>query len=199
MGAAGRAVDLSEGAVRLSPLDLADVAPHLAGEDTELVRWLSGGTGTRRSVENYIRRCMAQWESGGPVHAFGIRVGPELAGTLEVQFDQPYLEAGEVNLSYGLYPEWRGRGLATRAVNLAGRYAAGQGAVRAVIRTEAGNRPSAAVALRAGYVRLHRSGAVGGEQYCWFVKDLASLEIENTDAPAETKPVPDAKGRWTAD
>lgn len=70
-----RPAELNDGVVRLSPLGLADVAPHLAGEDAELVRWLSGGVGTRRSVENYIRRCMAQWESGGPVHAFGIRVG----------------------------------------------------------------------------------------------------------------------------
>ncbi|WAP51477.1 hypothetical protein OL239_16940 [Arthrobacter sp. ATA002] len=58
-------VDLTEGVVRLSPLDLTDVVPHLAGEDTELVRWLSGGIGTRRSVEDYIRRCMAHPEWRG--------------------------------------------------------------------------------------------------------------------------------------
>lgn len=165
-------VELSDGEVRLSPLGLADAAPHLAGEDAELVRWLSGGVGTLGGVEDFIRRCMAQWESGGPVHAFGIRVGRELAGTIEVQFDQPYLKPGEVNLSYGLYPVWRGRGLATRAANLAGIHAAGQGAVRAVIRAEAGNVPSAAVARRAGYRLLHRSALSTDEQHLWFVKDL---------------------------
>ena len=179
-----RPADLNDGEVRLSPLGLADVAPHLAGEDAELVRWLSGGVGTLHSVEDFIRRRMAQWESGGPVHAFGIRTGQDLAGTIEVQFDQPYLKAGEVNLSYGLYPQWRGRGLATRAVNLAGIHAAGQGAVRAVIRTETGNVLSAAVARRAGYVRLLRGGEGAEEQYSWYVKDLGSSFLDGNDAVA---------------
>ncbi|MBT2520000.1 GNAT family N-acetyltransferase [Arthrobacter sp. ISL-28] len=94
---------------------MEDVDRHLAGEDAELVRWFSGGISTRQSVEEYIRRCMDQWEAGGPVHAFGVRAGlGELVGTIEVQFDQPYLQPGTVNISYGLQPAWRGRGIATR-------------------------------------------------------------------------------------
>lgn len=59
-------------------------------------------------------------------------------------------------------------------MNLAGIHAAGQGAVRAVIRAEAGNMPSAAVARRAGYTPLHRSALSTEEQCLWFVKDLVA-------------------------
>ena len=104
-------VELGDGVIRLSPLHLDDVDAHLAGEDAELVRWLSGGVSTRQSVQDYIRRRMEQWETGGPAHAFGVRTGSgELVGTTEVQFDQPYLQPGVVNISYGLYPGWRRRG-----------------------------------------------------------------------------------------
>lgn len=166
-------MELADGVIRLSPLTLNDVEPHLAGEDAELVRWLSGGISTRQTVEDYIRRCMTQWDTGGPVYAFGIRVGRgSLAGTIEVQFGQSYLEPGAVNLSYGLYPVWRGRGIAARAVLLAGSYAAKLGASQAVTRVEPGNLPSAAVARRAGYTQLPGSGASRGLQETWFVKDL---------------------------
>lgn len=121
----------------MSPLGQGDAAAHLAGEDEELVRWLSGGPGSQETVRVYLRRCVEQWTTGGPVHAFGIRVRADhtpqaphvLAGTVEVQFDRPYLGPGQVNISYGLYPTWRGRGLATRAVALACVHAASAGAL----------------------------------------------------------------------
>jgi hypothetical protein len=67
-------VELTDGMIRLSPLRLDDVDAHLAGEDTELVRWLSGGVSTRQSVQDYIRRSMEQWESGGPGNTASIAV-----------------------------------------------------------------------------------------------------------------------------
>ncbi|WP_457964761.1 GNAT family N-acetyltransferase [Arthrobacter sp. D1-29] len=166
-------MELTDGVIRLSPLCLEDIEPHLAGEDAELVRWLSGGIGTRQSVEEYIRRCLDQWETGGPVHAFGIRVGlAELAGTTEVQFDRPYLGPGTVNISYGLYPSWRGRGIATRALLLAGAHAAAAGAAQGVLRIEPGNTSSVAVALRAGYIPFRQSEESDGRQFNWYTKTL---------------------------
>ena len=80
-----RSTKLTDGVVVLRPLDLRDVADHLAGEDEELVRWLNGGPGTRKTVEAHVRACMAAWEAGGPTITLGIRAGvPErLVGTVD--------------------------------------------------------------------------------------------------------------------
>jgi RimJ/RimL family protein N-acetyltransferase len=88
-----------------------------------------------------------------PLRAFGIRVGADeaLAGTIDLRFRAEGLTPGQVNVAYGLYPSWRGRGLATQAVLLVSRYAAGEGANEAVIRVEPENTASAAVARRAGF------------------------------------------------
>jgi RimJ/RimL family protein N-acetyltransferase len=166
-------LELTDEVIRLSPLCLKDVDAHLAGEDAELVRWLSGGISTRQSVETYIMRCMDQWAAGGPVHAFGVRsASGELVGTTEVQFDRPYLRPDTVNISYGLHPAWRGRGIATRAVLLAGAHAAAAGAVQAVLRIEPRNTASIAVAQRVGYVPFRESEEGDGRQFTWYTKSL---------------------------
>lgn len=90
-----------------------------------------------------------------------------------MQFERHYLAAGQVNISYGLYPSWRGRGLATRAVTLACAHAASQGALEAVIRVDPANLASVAVALRAGFTYYRRSTEPGGEHLHWYQKDLS--------------------------
>lgn len=167
-------VKLSDGIVTLSPLRLNDVDAHLAGEDELLVRWLSGGPGTRQGVEDYIRHCLEQWDSAGPLRAFAIRsgTGDALAGTIDLRFVQEGLAPGQVNVAYGLYPSWRGQGLATRAVQLVCQYAASEGAAEAVIRVEPENSVSAAVALRAGFVYRERVCAEDGTWLDWYVRNL---------------------------
>jgi RimJ/RimL family protein N-acetyltransferase len=138
---------ITDGVLTLAPLRLADAATHLAGEDAELVRWLNSGPGTLPGVEAYIHGTIAQWAAGGPKLAFGIRVDGVLAGTIDVNLALP-----DAELAYGLYPEWRGSGFATRAVLLACRYLRDRGDVdRAVISADPRNRASAAVAERAGF------------------------------------------------
>ncbi|GGZ29357.1 GNAT family N-acetyltransferase [Streptomyces poonensis] len=107
----------SDGIITLSPLRMDDVEAHLTGEDESLVRWLHGGPGTREGVEAYVRHCREQWDTAGPLRAFGIRVGADeaLAGTVDLRFAGEGLAPGQVNVAYGLCPSWRGRGLATRA------------------------------------------------------------------------------------
>jgi RimJ/RimL family protein N-acetyltransferase len=141
-------VVITDGALTLRPLRLEDAAPHLAGEDAELVYWLNGGPGTLPGVESYIRSTIEQWAAGGPKLAFGIHADGVLAGTIDVNLSLP-----EAELAYGrLYPAWRGRGLATRAVLLVCRYLRDRGDVdRAVIVTAPRNRASEAVAERAGF------------------------------------------------
>lgn len=93
----------------MSPLRLDDVEAHLAGEDELLVRWLSGGPGTREGVGAYIRHCREQWGTAGPLRAFGIRAGADetLAGTIDLRFVAEGMSPGQVNVAYGLYPSWR--------------------------------------------------------------------------------------------
>lgn len=167
-------VKLSDGIITLSPLRLDDVEAHLTGEDELLVRWLNGGPGTREGIEVYFRHCQEQWETAGPLRAFGIRVGADevLAGTVDLRFAGEGLTPGQVNVAYGLYPSWRGRGLATRAVLLASQYAANEGGEEAVIQVEPENPASAAVAQRAGFTLGKQTHSKDGTQFNWYIREL---------------------------
>lgn len=167
-------VKLSDGIITLSPLRLDDVEAHLAGEDELLIRWLSGGPGTREGVEAYVRHCREQWDTAGPLRAFGIRLCADevLAGTIDLRFAGDGLAPGQVNVAYGLYSSWRGRGLATRAVLLASQYAASEGGVEAVIKVEPENSASAAVARRAGFTPGKPTHGKDGTRFDCYVRDL---------------------------
>ncbi|MFI9321697.1 GNAT family N-acetyltransferase [Kitasatospora aureofaciens] len=172
-----RELELSDGVVTLSPLRPEDAAAHLTGEDEALVRWLSGGPSTPEGVAAYFRQCREQWEADGPLRAFGIRADGEggngvLAGTIDLRFGHADLSPGQVNVAYGLYPSWRGRGLATRAVLLASGYAARVGAREAVIRVEPENAASAAVARRAGFRPVGRARDGHGTLHDWYFRGL---------------------------
>ncbi|MFD8295731.1 GNAT family N-acetyltransferase [Streptomyces bauhiniae] len=134
---------LPEGS-RAQPRERGDA--HLAGENELLVRRPNGGPGTREGIEAYFRHCREQGDTAGPLRAFGIRMGTAelLAGTIDLRFAGEGLAPGQVNVAYGLYPSWRGRGLATRAVLLATQYAASEGGAEAVIQVEPENPASAA-------------------------------------------------------
>ncbi|MEU6744668.1 GNAT family N-acetyltransferase [Spirillospora sp. NPDC046719] len=167
-------VKLSDGIITLSPLRPDDVEAHLAGEDEQLVRWLNGGPGTRDGIEAYFRHCREQWDTAGPLRAFGIRTGADevLAGTIDLRFAGDELALGQVNIAYGLYPSWRGRGLATRAVLLASRYAASEGAAEVVIQVDPENPASAAVAQRAGFTPGNPTHGTHGTRFDWYILDL---------------------------
>ncbi|WP_205325114.1 GNAT family N-acetyltransferase [Glycomyces sp. YM15] len=165
---------LTDGTVTLLPLGPDDFEAHLAGEDEEMVRWLSGDPATPQGLRDYLDACARWWRDGGPFHNFGIRAEPglALAGTVDVQTGQYYLRKDQANLAYGLYPQWRGRGLATRAVRLACTYAARIGCTEAVIRCEPANTRSAAVAARAGFTFLQRRSEPDGRVLDWHTLEL---------------------------
>lgn len=167
-------VKLSDGIITLSPLRVDDVEAHLAGEDELLVRWLNGGPGTREGIEAYFRHCREQWDTAGPLRAFGIRMGADevLAGTIDLRFAGEGLAPGQVNVAYGLYPSWRGRGLATRALLLVSEYAASEGGAEAVIQVEPENPASAAVAQRAGFTPCAPTRSTADTRFDWYIRDL---------------------------
>lgn len=168
-----RRIEITDGVCTLRPLRQTDAVEHLAGEDTELIRWLSGSPSTLKTVRGYIQRAEAMWSDGGPIFTFGIRAtsGNALAGTLDVQLDRPYAVQGQANLAFGLYPAWRGRGLATRAVLLAVRFLREHTeAQQALIRADPVNTSSCAVARRAGFHSVGTAPADSQEKLEWFLR-----------------------------
>jgi RimJ/RimL family protein N-acetyltransferase len=166
--------ELTDGVITLRPLSALDAAPHLGGEDDELVTWLNGGRGTPETVRAHLERVATMWSAGGPSFTFGIRsaAGDVLTGTIDIQLAQPYATEAQANLAFGLYPPWRGAGLATRAVLLAMRFLAERTSIdQALIRVDPANQASAHVARRAGFQLIDTVGESAGE-LDWFAKDV---------------------------
>jgi RimJ/RimL family protein N-acetyltransferase len=118
------APEWTDGVVSLRPLRREDAADHLAGEDHEIAKWLSGGQSTMATVQSYIRSCEENWRDDGPRRAFGIFdcATNRLIGSVEANLAFPLLEPTQANVSYGIFPAWRGNGTALRALRLMAAY-----------------------------------------------------------------------------
>ncbi|CAL9624926.1 GNAT family N-acetyltransferase [Streptomyces sp. enrichment culture] len=77
-----------------------------------------------------------------------------------------------MNVAYRLYSSWRGRGLATRAVLLASRYAVIEGAHEVVIQVDPENPASAAVARRAGFTPAKQPHSNDATRLDRYIQDL---------------------------
>ena len=149
------APELTDGVITLRVLEPSDAAAHLAGEDEEMWRWLTERPGTIEIVDAFIARNRESWESNGPIRNLGIWdvATGELAGNCEANLALPGAAPDEVNISYAVWPQFRGRGHATRAVELMCSYLTeATDAATALIRVVPGNVRSVAVARRAGFV-----------------------------------------------
>ena len=149
---------LTDGVIRLRPLTQADAAAHLAGEDEEMAKWLSGGRSTAATVRTAIDRFEEQWYTGGARRALGVFAcsNDQLIGFVEANLDL-LGNPEEVNVSYGIFPPWRGRALAGRAINLIGQYLRSATAARRIVLQIA---PENARSIRvAEKARFARAGA----------------------------------------
>jgi RimJ/RimL family protein N-acetyltransferase len=149
-------IELTDQAVLLRPFVLKDVEEHLAGEDEEQIKWLSGGKSTRETIRNWIQRNQEYWEKDGPIFTFAIVEAKThtLIGMVEANTDDERVEGiqkGEANISYGLYPFARRKGYASRAVNLIMSFLQRKGLHAAIIRVDPGNEASLKVPLRCGF------------------------------------------------
>jgi RimJ/RimL family protein N-acetyltransferase len=165
----------------LPPVELrhfrpTDALAHLRGEDEAISRWLSGGRSTEESVLRWIRSNEDNWSSEGPRFAFAIQTPiEELVGMIEINVDYSHfagLEPGDANVSYGLYPQYRGCGLASSALLNARGFMISKGAKRAVIRIEPENVNSVRLAERCGYARTGVVSNGVGTEYLVYVDDL---------------------------
>jgi RimJ/RimL family protein N-acetyltransferase len=160
--------------LRLRPLSVADVDAQLAGQDAEIIRWVSGRRSTRDEHLIHLVDAHAAWYGGAPLFDLGIELkGDEtLVGLVGLQTGMSFLRLGQVNVTYALYPQWRGRGFASEAVEAAGVLAAQIFDVGAlVIRTDPENSRSAALAVRLGYCFDHQTDDDEG-LLDWYVKHM---------------------------
>jgi RimJ/RimL family protein N-acetyltransferase len=144
---------LTDGVIFLRPLAAEDAADHLAGEDEEMAKWLSGGRSTLSGVEAFIRNNQESWRSGGPRRAFGVFdcASTRLIGFIEVNLAR-LVNPGEVNVSYGIFPQWRRRGLALRAIDLMDQYLRSATEARQIVlRIFPANTASLKLAEKAGF------------------------------------------------
>jgi RimJ/RimL family protein N-acetyltransferase len=137
----------------LRPQTAEDAADHLAGEDEEMARWASGGRSTPASVATFIRNNQESWRTGGPRRAFGVFdcASSRLIGFIEVNLAQ-LVNPGQVNVSYGIFPQWRRKGLALRAMDLMDQYLRTETEVnQIVLRIAPANTASLKLAEKAGF------------------------------------------------
>ena len=143
--------NLEDADVQLRVRTSHDVAAQLAGEDDEMVRWLTGGVATETGVLHHIEATARLWELGGLRLVWGIDVDG-LVGTMAINLADIDLAIGEANLSYGLFPTARGRGIVSVALTLAIDYLRELGEVdTAVLKIDPENTRSIAVAQRCGF------------------------------------------------
>jgi len=144
---------LTDGVIFLRPLTLDAAAEHLAGEDEEMAKWLSGSRSTMANVEKAILNWQENWRNGGPRRAFGVFdcVTNQLVGFIEVNLAR-LVEPGQVNVSYGVFRPWRRRGLALRAIDLMAEYLRTATAARQmVLRIAPANTASLKLAEKASF------------------------------------------------
>ncbi len=107
---------LSDGEIVLDGHVLADAEAHLAGEDAEMRRRFEApGPATLGGTRAAMARWIAARAAGGPMFAYAVR-GPDgaLIGGCEIRL----LAADRARVSYWMFPAFRGRGHAARALAL---------------------------------------------------------------------------------
>lgn len=147
-------IELTDGVITLKPFRPEDAEAHLAGDDEEQQKWLSGGKSTLETVQNWIARNQGHWEAGGPIYNFAIWAEDTLVGMIEANTDVEKIEGlseGDANLSYGTYPDARGKGYVSRAVKLIVTFLKEKGIRRAVIRVLPENESSVRVPIACGF------------------------------------------------
>lgn len=143
---------LTDGVIVLDQHTVADADAHLAGEDEEQARrfgWHPARS-TPESARRAIEEWQALWESSGPSRTFAIR-DPQtgaLAGGCQLRLRENHV----AEMSYWVFPTFRGMGFAGRAVSLACQWAfTALGVERMELYIEPDNAGSRRAAVRAGF------------------------------------------------
>ena len=140
---------VSDGLVRLRASVPEDVPALIVGRDAVFHRWLGAG-------------------SAAPAPTACIVVAGDLAGWIDYETGQDWLQDGEVNVGYNVFPGHRGRGYAGRALQMLMHHLALRTQVHtATLLIHPQNERSLAVAARARFVD---HGEINGSRY--FKRDV---------------------------
>lgn len=168
--------EISDGVIKLKPFKIEDAEKHLSGDDESQIKWLSGGKSTLESTQNWIRKNLESWQTGGHVFNFAVWTDEgNLVGMVEANTDNSSiegLEEGDANISYSLYPDARGKGYITRAVDLLLEFLRDKDIKRGVIRVHPENTNSLNVPLRCGFQEIGTIKDKDGNPLRIFVKQL---------------------------
>ncbi|RVX42072.1 RimJ/RimL family protein N-acetyltransferase [Nonomuraea polychroma] len=150
---------LSDGVVRLEPLTAEDAGDfHRMVTEPSVAAYFIGPPSTMEDDERRCRYTGYWWVSGQRIE-LAVRDAASGAFAGHVQLTQVAPALGQAMIGYSLVPEFRGKGVMTRAVNLLVEWAFANTALhRIVAGTEAGNTASQRVLERAGFRRegVHR-------------------------------------------
>ncbi len=139
----------TDGVVTLRPPRPGDAQLLVGGRDDEFFRWLGPGA-----------------EAPAPVAC--VWVGDRLVGWVDYDLDHDWLAPGEVNVGYYLFPGGRGKGYASRAVELLlGHLRRDTAHTVATLLIHPENVRSLALARRLGFAE---QGGVGGQSF--LVRDV---------------------------
>jgi RimJ/RimL family protein N-acetyltransferase len=145
--------ELTDGVVTIRPLRPDDVEPYYALYQLPEVD--ASTIGGEMTYADAIRKCTTVdngWLAGEHAECVVADAATGVfAGEISLSYWQPMLR--EVMIGYSLSPEFRGRGVMTRAVNLLTEWAFSIGAVRVKAGTFRGNTASQRVLERAGFTK----------------------------------------------
>jgi len=137
---------LEDNVVRLRPFEESDVPAIVAAcQDPEIPRWTA-------VPSPYTEADARAWLASNEEESFAVvdRASGELLGSIGVR----YLDGRIGEVGYWVKREARGRGVATRALELVARWAlVEKGLGRFQLRADVANGPSQRVAEKAGFVR----------------------------------------------
>lgn len=166
---------LSGKEITLRPFTLDDIATHLANDDEQQAKWMDGKR-TEQSTRNWINRCEENWRDDGPVYTFAVtKNNGELIGEIDANIDCEELDSvneGEANVSYSIYPKFRGQGYAGKAVSLMERFLLSKNISKSVIRISPENISSLKVPEKLGYSNEGKIISRDGDELIIFVKAL---------------------------
>ncbi len=169
-------IEITYNLIYLRPFSQEYAEEHLAGEDEEQVKGLSDGKSTIQRVRQWIEKNQKHWDKGGPIFNFAIfTVSNEVIGMIEANTDYKEvdgLEASEANIAYGLYTKARGKGYASKPVELVTTFLAKKGYKQAIIRVSTENQASLKVPIRCGFVENQVIVTRNNEKLVRFIKPL---------------------------
>ena len=153
----------SDGDLEIRPQDHADAEAHLRGEDDQQRIWLWNDEAREdaalatpvdrlATTRTWITANRAAFDAGGPKFCFSVTVAGTLVGYIDantVLDDDP----GVANIAYVVYPAFRRKGYATRAVALILEFLAAHTTIEtARLVIDEGNVPSFGVAAASGFL-----------------------------------------------